>query len=87
MIFRTYHEGTMYVIEAPEGSSVVREGGRGEELVVFEAMPGGMLVERRLPASVAIKAAQRGSLGLAIRQRRSPWMHPEVASSCPAVDR
>jgi hypothetical protein len=84
MIFRIYHEGTMYVIEAPEGSKVVLEGGRSEELVLFEERSGGMFVERRLPHSVVINAARRRYLGLAIRQARSPWMHPEVALACPS---
>jgi hypothetical protein len=84
MIFRTYHDETMYVIEAPEGSRVVLDGSRSGELALFEEMPGGMLVERRLPPSVVVKAAHRGYLGLAIREERSPWMHPEVAPACPA---
>jgi hypothetical protein len=84
MIFRIYHEETMYVIEAPEGSKVVAEGDQSEELVLFEVMPGGTSVERRLPPSVVVKAAHRGSMGLAILQRRSPEPHPELAPSCPS---
>jgi hypothetical protein len=86
MIFRIFHEETAYVIEAPEGSRVVFEEGRSEELVVFEQMPGGLVVERRLPPSVVLNAARRGCLGLAIRQVRSPWMHPEVESFGPPND-
>jgi hypothetical protein len=41
MIFRTYHEGTMYVVEAPEGSRVVSEGDGYGELALFEVMPVG----------------------------------------------
>ena len=84
MIFRTYHEETMYVIEAPEGSSVVVHADGAEELVVFEEMPRGMWVERRLPRSVVIKAARRACLGLVIREQRSPLPHPEVGRVCRA---
>jgi hypothetical protein len=83
MIFRTYHEGTMYVVEAPEGSRVVSEGDGYGELALFEVMPGGTPVERRLPPSVVVKAAQRGYLGLEILEMRSPQAHPELAPSCP----
>ncbi len=82
MIFRTYHEETLYVIEAPAGSKLVCDDGGAEELVVFEAMPGGMVVERRLPPTVVIKAASRGSFGLVIREARRP-MHPEADFVCP----
>jgi hypothetical protein len=84
MIFRTYHEETMYVVEAPEGSKVVHEDDRCGELVLFEEMPSGTSVERRLPPSVVIKAAHRGYLGLAILEERSPMMHPEAELSRPA---
>jgi hypothetical protein len=84
MIFRIYHEATMYVIEAPGGSRIVLEGGRSEELALFEEGPSGLPVERRLPRAVVIKAARRGYLGLSIRERRRPWMHPEVALARPA---
>ena len=84
MIFRIYRQGTMYVIEAPRGSCVVHEGGRPEELVLFEERSNGMTVERRLPSSVVVEAARRGYLGLAIREVRSPWLHPEVNPACSA---
>jgi hypothetical protein len=83
MIFRTYHEETMYVIQAPEGSRVIDEGDRDGELVLIEIMPGGTSVERRFPPSVVIKAAERGYAGLAILERRSPQVHPELVPSCP----
>jgi hypothetical protein len=86
MIFRTFHEETMYIIEAPAGSKLVVEEGRSEELVVFDEMPGGMLVERRLPHSVVVNAARRGCCGLSIRQERSPWTHPEAAPCAPRND-
>jgi hypothetical protein len=82
MIFRTFHAGTMYVIEAPEGSRVVYDEAGSEELVVLEQMPGGLMVERRYPPTVLISAARRGSAGLVIRQQRRPWSHPEVESHC-----
>lgn len=80
MIFRTHHEGTMYVIEAPEGSRVVIDGEGHGELALFQLTPTGTVVERRLPPSVVLKAAQRGFLGLEILEERSPSFHPEVAS-------
>ncbi len=84
MIFRIYREGSMYVIEAPRGSRVVHEGGRCEELVLFEERSGGLTVERRLPPSVVVEAALREYLGLTIREVRSPWLHPEVDPACSA---
>ena len=80
MIFRTYHEGTMYVIEAPEGSRVVAEGDRCGELALFEMMPGGTPVDARLPSSVVVKAADRGYLGLEILEQRSPKATPRACS-------
>jgi hypothetical protein len=84
MIFRTYHEETMYVIEAPEGSKMMVEEDRPDELVVFERMPGGMVVERRVPLCVVISAAHRGCLGLSIREQRKPRVHPELDLVCHA---
>ncbi len=84
MIFRIYREGSMHVIEAPGGSCVVHEGGRAEELVLFEEISGGLIVERRLPPSVVVEAARRGYLGLTIREVRSPWLHPEIDRACSA---
>jgi hypothetical protein len=78
MIFRTHHKGLVYVIKAQAGSTVVQDSRGDRELVLFQVMPGGLTVERRLPASVVVLAAERGSMGLAILERRRPWSHPEV---------
>ncbi len=83
MIFRTYHEEMLYVIEAPEGSRVALLDDQTEELVVFEEMPRGTRIERRLPLSVVVRAALRGSNGLMIRDRRNPVPHPEAGCCCP----
>ena len=83
MTFRIFQDDAMYVIEAPAGSKIVGEGDESPELTLFETLPGGGVVERRLPTTVVIKAARRGFLGLEIREDRDPWTHPEVALSCP----
>ena len=83
MVFRFYDDGTMYVIQAPDGSRVVVEGDPRGELVVPEVLPGGRAVERRLPFSIVLKAARRGHLGLVIRQEREPRPHPEVEPAFP----
>ncbi|WP_435009407.1 hypothetical protein P12x_000660 [Tundrisphaera lichenicola] len=82
MIFRVYDEDLMYVIEAPEGSKVLARDEDADELALFEILPGGSTVERRLPGSVILKAARRGFLGLKIREVREPWPHPEVEGEC-----
>ncbi|HEX8200185.1 MAG TPA: hypothetical protein VF590_06830 [Isosphaeraceae bacterium] len=73
----------MYVIQAPEGSRVVAEVDPLGELVVPEVLPGGTVVERRLPFPIVLKAARRGHLGLVIRQERDPRPHPEVEPAFP----
>ena len=87
MQFRTFHGETMYVIEAPEGSRMAVDEGRSDELVVFEEMPGGLIIERRLPSSVVVSAARLGCFGMAIREQRKPWGHPELAASTASHDR
>ncbi len=79
MIFRVCEQDTTYVIEAPRGSKIITEVGRSAELALFEETPLGLVVERRLPSTVVVRAAQRGYLGLTIREARSPSGHPEVS--------
>jgi hypothetical protein len=78
MIVRAYADDLMYVIEAPADSKFAFDAEGVGELILLQELSNGSCVERRLPASVVVKAAHREFFGLRILDARSPMPHPEI---------